>query len=215
MKVSFANEIGSIGKRLGIDSHAVMDIFTEDTKLNISPYYLRPGFAFGGSCLPKDVRAITYESRILDVSTPLLNSLMPSNDVQIQRVIDWVIEKKKKNVGVLGLTFKSDTDDLRESPIVRVVETLLGKGFDIAIYDSNVNLSKLVGANRSYIEQEIPHISSMMENRIDDVLDHSDVILIANRGGDFDGVLQETEATPGCAGPGQNFRRSHTRGRTV
>lgn len=185
VKVTFANEIGAISKELGIDSHAVMGIFTEDVKLNISPYYLRPGFAFGGSCLPKDVRAITYESRSLDVSTPLLNSLMPSNGVQIDRVVDWVIEKKKRRVGVLGLSFKSNTDDLRESPIVRVVETLLGKGFEISIYDANVNLSKLVGANRSYIEQEIPHISSLMRRDLTDVLDQSDVILIANAGNGF------------------------------
>jgi GDP-mannose 6-dehydrogenase len=191
VKVTFANEIGAISKKLGIDSHAVMTLFTEDTKLNISPSYLKPGFAFGGSCLPKDVRAITYESRVLDVSTPLLDSLVPSNEVQIQRVIDWVIEKKKNRIGVLGLSFKSDTDDLRESPVVKVVETLLGKGFSLAIYDSNVNLSKLVGANRSYIEQEIPHISSLMKKHLEEVLDHSDIILIANRGAGFDDVLKK------------------------
>ena len=189
VKVTFANEIGAISKKLGIDSHAVMKIFVEDTKLNISPYYLKPGFAFGGSCLPKDVRAITYESRILDVTTPLLDSLLSSNEVQIQRVVDWVIEKKKKKVGVLGLSFKSDTDDLRESPIVSVVETLLGKGYSIAIYDSNVNLSRLVGANRSYIEQEIPHISSLMKRNVEEVLDVAEVILVANKGAGFNEVL--------------------------
>lgn len=168
-----------------------MDIFTEDTRLNISARYLKPGFAFGGSCLPKDVRAIAYESRLLDVSTPLLNSLVPSNEVQIQRVVDWVIEKKKKHIGILGLSFKSNTDDLRESPIVKVVETLLGKGFSIAIYDSNVNLAKLVGANRTYIEQEIPHISSLMKGNIDAVLAQSDIILIANSGAGFDGALKK------------------------
>ena len=189
VKVTFANEIGAISKQLGIDSHAVMKVFLQDTKLNISPYYLKPGFAFGGSCLPKDVRAITHESRVLDVATPLLDSLVPSNEVQIQRVVDWVIGQKKRRVGVLGLTFKSDTDDLRESPIVKVVETLLGKGFAIAIYDSNVNLSKLVGANRSYIEQEIPHISSLMKRNVEEVLDSSDVLLITNRGAGFSDVL--------------------------
>ena len=191
VKVTFANEIGAISKKLGIDSHAVMKIFTEDTKLNISPYYLKPAFAFGGPCLPKDLRAITYESRVLDVSTPLLSSLVQSNEVQIQRVVDWAIEKKKKRIGVLGLSFKSNTDDLRESPIVKVVETLLGRGFSLAIYDSNVNLSKLVGANRSYIEQEIPHISSLMKNHIEEVLDHSDIILISNKGAGFDEVLKK------------------------
>lgn len=190
VKVTFANEIGAISKKLGINSHRVMDIFTEDTKLNISARYLKPGFAFGGSCLPKDVRAIAYESRALDVSTPLLNSLVPSNEVQIQRAIDWVIEKKKKNVGILGLSFKSNTDDLRESPIVRVAETLLGKGFNISIFDSNVNLAKLVGANRSYIEQEIPHISSLLKHDMQEVLALSDVILIANNGAGFDDALK-------------------------
>ena len=189
VKVTFANEIGAISKKLGIDSHAVMKIFVEDTKLNISPYYLKPGFAFGGSCLPKDVRAITYESRILDVATPLLDALLPSNALQIQRVVDWVIEKKKKKIGVLGLSFKSDTDDLRESPIVNVIETLLGKGYAIAIYDSNVYISRLVGANRSYIEQVIPHISLLMKRNVKEVLDFAEVILVANKGAGFNEVL--------------------------
>jgi GDP-mannose 6-dehydrogenase len=189
-KVTFANEIGAISKRLGVDSHAVMRMLTEDTKLNISPYYLKPGFAFGGSCLPKDVRALTYESRALDVSTPLLDSLIPSNEVQIHRVVDWVIGQKRKRIGVLGLSFKSNTDDLRESPIVKVTETLLGKGFSISIYDSNVNVSRLVGANRAYIEQEIPHIALLMRQNLEDVLEHAEVILIANRNAKFDGVLK-------------------------
>jgi GDP-mannose 6-dehydrogenase len=188
VKVTFANEIGAISKQLGIDSHTVMGIFAADVKLNISPLYLKPGFAFGGSCLPKDIRAITHESRTLDISTPLLNSLVVSNQVQIDRVVDWVIEKKRKRVGILGLSFKSGTDDLRESPVVRVVETLLGKGFSLSIYDPNVNISKLLGANRSYIEQEIPHVSSLMKDSAAEVLDQSDVVLIANRGSGFEEV---------------------------
>ena len=191
VKVTFANEIGAIAKKLGIDSHAVMKMLTEDTKLNISPYYLKPGFAFGGSCLPKDVRAITYESRVLDVATPLLDSVMSSNEVQIQRVIDWVIGQKRKRIGLLGLSFKSNTDDMRESPIVKVAETLLGKGFSIAIYDSNVNISRLVGANRAYIEQEIPHIAQLMKKDIDDILDHSEIILIANNDAEFGEALKK------------------------
>ena len=189
VKVTFANELGAICKKLDIDSHVVMKIFTQDTKLNISPYYLKPGFAFGGSCLPKDVRAITYESRRLDIAAPLLQSLIPSNEAQIQRVVDWVIRTKRKRVGILGLSFKQDTDDLRESPIVTVVEALIGKGFDLSIYDVNVNIARLVGANKAYIEQEIPHISSLMKNSIDEVLDHAEVILIGNKGDGFREVL--------------------------
>lgn len=185
VKVTFANEIGAISKKLGIDSHVVMNIFVEDTKLNISPYYLKPGFAFGGSCLPKDVRAITYESRRLDIATPLLSSLMQSNQAQVQRVVDWVIATKRKRIGVLGLSFKSDTDDLRESPIVDVVETLIGKGYDLAIFDANVNIARLIGANKSYIEQGIPHISSLMKQSMQEVLDHAEVILVANKGAEF------------------------------
>ncbi len=191
VKVTFANEIGAICKKLDIDSHVVMNVFTEDTKLNISPYYLKPGFAFGGSCLPKDVRAITYESRRLDIATPLLQSLMPSNNAQVQRVIDWVVQTKRKRIGILGLSFKQDTDDLRESPIVAVVEALIGKGYDLSIYDANVNISRLVGANKSYIEQEIPHISSLMKGSLEDVLDQAEVILIANRGEGFPAALEK------------------------
>ncbi len=185
VKVTFANEIGAISKKLGIDSHVVMNIFVQDAKLNISPYYLKPGFAFGGSCLPKDVRAITYESRRNDIATPLLSSLMPSNESQVQRVVDWVIATKRKKVGILGLSFKNDTDDLRESPIVDVVETLIGKGYDLSIFDANVNLARLIGANKSYIEHEIPHISSLMKASMQEVLDHAEVILVANKGAEF------------------------------
>ena len=158
---------------------------------SISP--MKPGFAFGGSCLPKDVRAVTYEARLLDLATPLLESLMASNELQIQRVVEWVIQKKKKNVGFLGLSFKSGTDDLRESPIVKLVETLLGKGYSISIYDSNVNLARLVGANRKYIEKEIPHISSLMKDNLQEVLGHADIILIANRGSGFKDVLEKVK----------------------
>lgn len=189
VKVTFANEIGAISKKLGIDSHVVMNMFVQDTKLNISPYYLKPGFAFGGSCLPKDVRAITNEARRLDLAVPLLESLVPSNEVQIQRVINWVVASKRKRIGILGLSFKSDTDDLRESPIVQVVETLIGKGFNLSIYDANVNIARLVGANKTYIEHEIPHISSLMKGSVQEVLDCSDVILISNKGSEFRNVL--------------------------
>jgi GDP-mannose 6-dehydrogenase len=185
VKVTFANEIGAISKKMGIDSHVVMKIFAEDTKLNISPYYLKPGFAFGGSCLPKDVRAITYEARRLDIGVPMLQSLVPSNTAQIDRVIDWVVQRKRKKVGVLGLSFKSDTDDLRESPIVTLVEALIGKGFEVSIFDANVNIARLIGANKAYIEQEIPHVSSLMKDSIEEVLDNAEVILIGNKGDGF------------------------------
>ncbi len=191
VKVTFANEIGAVCKKLEIDSHVVMKIFVEDTKLNISPYYLKPGFAFGGSCLPKDVRAITYESRRLDIDTPLLHSLMQSNEAQVQRVIDWVVQTKRKRIGILGLSFKHDTDDLRESPIVTVVETLLGKGYDLSIYDANVNIARLMGANKTYIEQEIPHIASLMKGSMDDVLNHAEVLLVANKGSEFRDILKK------------------------
>jgi GDP-mannose 6-dehydrogenase len=191
VKVAFANEIGAISKQLGIDSRKVMEVFVRDTKLNISPYYLRPGFAFGGSCLPKDVRALAYQARSIDVSVPLLDSLLSSNEHHIQRAIDWVLRAKKKNVGVLGLSFKSDTDDLRESPIVKVVETLLGKGYVIRIYDANVNLSRLIGANKKFIEQEIPHISSLMKGSIREVLENSDVLLVANKAPEFRVALEQ------------------------
>jgi GDP-mannose 6-dehydrogenase len=185
VKVAFANEIGQICKSLGIDSHAVMKVFVEDTKLNISPYYLKPGFAFGGSCLPKDVRAITHEARQLDVDAPLLGSLIASNELQVQRAVDWVVARRKKRVGILGLSFKPDTDDVRESPIVRVVETLIGKGFQVSIFDANVNLARLVGANRAYIEAEIPHIASLMKDSIQNVLDDAEVVVIANDSKEF------------------------------
>jgi GDP-mannose 6-dehydrogenase len=185
IKVTFANEIGAIGKRLGVDSHKVMDLLVADTRLNVSPAYLRPGFAFGGSCLPKDLRAIIYEAKRLDLSVPMLSAVAVSNDEQIERVIEWVLAEKRKRIGVLGLSFKSGTDDLRESPIVHVVETLLGKGCDLAVYDSNVNLARLIGANKSYIEREIPHVSLLMRSSMQEVLDHAEILLIANKGPGF------------------------------
>lgn len=185
VKVTFGNEIGAICKELGIDSHRVMEIFCQDTKLNLSPYYLKPGFAFGGSCLPKDVRALTYKARELDLDVPMLGSVMASNAWQVQRGVDHVMRHGHRKVGVLGFSFKANTDDLRESPIVEVIERLLGKGHDIRIYDSNVNMAKLMGANRDYIMKTIPHISAMMSDSIDDVLDHADTIVIGNGAPEF------------------------------
>ena len=162
LKVTFANEIGSLAKAQGLDGQRVMDILCADTKLNLSPVYLRPGFAFGGSCLPKDVRALRYQGRALDLDLPVLNAILPSNDQQLDRAFQLVADAGARRVGLLGLAFKAGTDDLRESPMVEVVERLIGKGYDVSIYDANVNLAKLVGANKSYILEQIPHISDLM-----------------------------------------------------
>ncbi|MHC4640631.1 MAG: nucleotide sugar dehydrogenase [Planctomycetota bacterium] len=189
MKIGFANEIGNICKALSIDSHRVMDIFCQDTKLNLSPYYLKPGFAFGGSCLPKDVRALLYKSRSLDLELPLLNAILPSNKRQLEQGLQMVISQGNKKVGILGLSFKAGTDDLRESPMVELVERLLGKGHDIRIYDRNVNLANLMGANREYIFNHIPHIARLMVKNMDSVLEHAQTIVVGNNASEFRGVM--------------------------
>jgi GDP-mannose 6-dehydrogenase len=185
LKVCFANEIGNLCKQLDVDSHDVMDIFCRDTKLNLSPYYLKPGFAFGGSCLPKDVRAMQYRAKELDVDLPLIQSILPSNKLQIQRAFDEVMDTGKKKIGLLGFSFKAGTDDLRESPIVILAEALLGKGLTLKIYDKNVSLARLVGANKQYIEEQIPHLSSLLCPAIDDVIDGSEVIIVGNQSAEF------------------------------
>jgi GDP-mannose 6-dehydrogenase len=185
LKVGFANEVGNICKSIGIDGHEVMDIFCEDTKLNLSPYYMKPGFAFGGSCLPKDVRALTYKAKTLDLDTPILSAIMPSNMRQIEKGLSMIMEKKGKKVGILGFSFKAGTDDLRESPLVEVIERLTGKGYDVRLYDRNVKVASLVGANKDYILNHIPHISGLMVDSIDAVLQHADVIVIGNSSQEF------------------------------
>ena len=185
LKVGFANEIGNVCKAFGIDSHEVMRLFCLDGKLNLSPAYLRPGFAFGGSCLPKDLRAITYHARTADVATPILSAALESNQRQIERAYEMVRAAGSKKIGVLGLAFKAGTDDLRESPMVTLVEMLLGKGFTLSIYDRDVSQARLIGSNREYIEKEIPHIWSMMRSSIDDVLGESEVVIIGNGSGEF------------------------------
>lgn len=185
LKIGYANEIGNLCKSLGLDAHDVMNIFCQDRKLNISPAYLMPGFAFGGSCLPKDLRALAYQAKTQDMHLPILNSILPSNEMQIARGLNLITEKGNTRIGVLGFSFKAGTDDLRESPLIEIIERLLGKGYDLRIYDRNVNIAKLVGANRDFILNHIPHISKLMVNDIDTVLNHAQTIVIGNKDPDF------------------------------
>lgn len=189
LKVTFANEIGNICKQQNIDSHQVMEIFSMDTKLNLSSYYLKPGFAFGGSCLPKDLRALLHFSHRNDVNVPVLEAILPSNRQQIEIASQMVRSTGRKRVGVLGFSFKAGTDDLRESPTVELIENLIGKGYQLKVYDKNVSLANLQGANRAYIEKEIPHIASLMADTIDDVVNSCDVIVIGNNSPEFSEIL--------------------------
>ena len=194
LKVCFANEIGNLCKRVDIDSHEVMDIFCRDEKLNLSSYYLKPGFAFGGSCLPKDVRALQYRAKEVDLDMPVIQAILGSNQLQIQHALEQIMESGRKRIGLLGFSFKAGTDDLRESPIVILAEALLGKGYDLRIYDKNVSIARLVGANKEYINTQIPHLSSLLCETIDEVLDHSDVIVVGNAAPEFSDALTRTRA---------------------
>lgn len=193
LKVGFANEIGNICKGVDVDAHRVMDIFCKDTKLNISPYYLKPGFAFGGSCLPKDLRALLHKAKSMDLSLPILTSILPSNQQQIERGVQAVVAKGQRKVGILGFSFKAGTDDLRESPVVELTERLLGKGFELKIYDKNVKMASIHGANRDYILNRIPHISRLMVSDINDVLTHAETIVIGNAEAEFSDIASRLE----------------------
>ena len=191
LKIGFANEIGNLCKSFGIDAHAVMNIFCQDRKLNISSAYLLPGFAFGGSCLPKDLRALSYQAKMHDLHLPILTSILPSNEMQITRGLQLIMEKGHTRVGVLGFSFKAGTDDLRESPMIEIIERLIGKGYDLRIYDKNVNIASLVGANRDFILNHIPHISKLMVGDIDAVLNHAQTVVIGTKDPDFKRVPEQ------------------------
>jgi GDP-mannose 6-dehydrogenase len=188
LKIGFANEIGNLAKAVGVDAHEMMGIFCKDKKLNISSAYLQPGFAFGGSCLPKDLRALSYHAKINDLQVPILASILPSNEMQVARGLQLIINKGHRRVGILGFSFKAGTDDLRESPVIEIIERLVGKGYDLKIYDKNVQLARLMGANRDFILNRIPHISKLMVDDIDKVLDHAQTVVIGNDDANFRSV---------------------------
>jgi GDP-mannose 6-dehydrogenase len=194
LKITFANEMGMLAQACGVDSHAVMSLVCEDKKLNISPRYLMPGFAFGGSCLPKDLRALLYRAREADVDLPMTQAILTSNRHQIDRAIDMVLGFKRRRIGMLGISFKAGTDDLRESPLVVLTEALIGKGLDVRIFDNDVSLARLVGANREYIEREIPHIASLLVTDLAEVVAHAEVVVIGNRSRAFESLPQHCRA---------------------
>jgi len=194
LKVTFANEVGRLCKAMDIDARHALRLFCMDTKLNISSAYLRPGFAFGGSCLPKDVRALTYQGRLLDVDTPVLSSILASNQLHIAHALAMIRATGRRRVGILGLSFKEGTDDLRESPIVTLAEQLIGKGYELAVYDQNVRLASLVGANREYILNHIPHIGRLMVDRPEQLLEHSEVVVVASAPREFAPLLEKLAA---------------------
>jgi GDP-mannose 6-dehydrogenase len=181
LKVVFANEMGNIAQMYGVDSHEVMEVFVQDTKLNLSPYYLRPGFAFGGSCLPKDLRALLYAARQRDVVVPMLDTILDSNRRHLEKALDLILNQGRRRVGVIGLSFKTNTDDLRESPAVELLERLIGKGYAPLVYDREVSLSSLHGSNQAYLEQTIPHIVSLMRTSLSDIIAHSEVVVVTKR----------------------------------
>ncbi len=185
LKVAFANEVGRICKREGIDSHLVMDLFVRDKRLNLSPYYLKPGFAYGGSCLPKDVRALQQRARVLGVELPIIDAIPRSNERHVNEAIQHIERLKRRHVGVLGLSFKSETDDLRESPILRVVGTLVGKGYSVLLHDPNLDMARVLGANRRYVEDELPYLPERLRGDLLEVVRSSEVVVVANRAREY------------------------------
>jgi GDP-mannose 6-dehydrogenase len=191
LKVAFANEIGSVCKAVDVDSHAVMDIFAADRKLNISPAYLKPGFAFGGSCLPKDLRALQYLALRQDVDTPLIGSVLESNAAHLRRVFEMIRAVGRRRVSLFGLAFKGGTDDLRESPLVDLAEVLIGKGYEVRIYDANVSVSHLLGANRAYIDEHLPHLGRLLTDDLDEAIEHAEVCVIGNSDPDIHRAVED------------------------
>ena len=188
LKVTFANEIGRICKREGIDSHQVMDLFVRDTRLNLSAYYFKPGFAYGGSCLPKDVRALQQRARVLGVDLPVIDAIPRSNERQVDEAIHLIERFKRRRVGVLGLSFKAETDDLRESPILKVVGTLVGKGYSLLLHDPNLDMEKVLGANRRFVEDEVPYLPERLRTDLGEVVRGSEVVVVANGAREYRGV---------------------------
>jgi GDP-mannose 6-dehydrogenase len=196
LKISFANEVGNICKAIGIDSHEVMDIFCKDRQLNISSYYFRPGFAYGGSCLPKDLKALQTLAHDQYISVPVIENIDKTNVIQINRAVEYLQQYKNERIGFLGISFKAGTDDLRNSPAVTLIELLLGKGFDITIYDRNVELSRLTGTNKDYIDKRIPHLSRLMSGDLQQVIAHSEVIVISTKEQEFSAALSKVVNKP-------------------
>ena len=194
LKVGFANEVGRLCRALKLDSHRLMEIFCKDTKQNISSYYFKPGYAFGGSCLPKDLRAVLYQAKSLDVPLQIFRAVLESNRTQMELGVEMIEEAGNKKVGLLGLSFKAGTDDLRESPLVALAETLHGRGYTVRIYDEHVCLSRLIGANRAYLEQQLPHIGAMLRESAERVVEESETIVIGNAAAMFRDLLPNIPA---------------------
>jgi GDP-mannose 6-dehydrogenase len=191
VKVTFANEIGRISQAAGVDPHEVMRLLCVDRQLNISPAYLRPGFAFGGSCLPKDLKALLYLAKTRDVELPMLSNILPSNAAHIEHAVETVLASGRRSVGMIGLSFKSGTDDLRESPLVIMAERFIGKGLPLCIFDPSVNIARLIGANRRFIEESIPHIASLMTENLEELVQKSDVLVVAMKTPEVLAALQK------------------------